>query len=149
MRKIIILSISTLFVLGSCSRVKEKTKSTIKGIGSSASTAVSELGKGVKEGVEDSFTFTIESSEELKKNGVQIGKVIFDNSTSNERTVNVYTIFNQDYSDTLTAKAFDKNNQEIGRSKVLFEGAKDEAKYIQIEFNELTNLDYDSKIIIE
>jgi hypothetical protein len=149
MKKITYLLMATIFVLASCGRVKEKTKETIKDIGETAGSAVSELGKGVKEGVEDSFEFNIETSDKLKNNGIELGKVIFNEAISNESTVSVYTIFNQAYSDTLIAKAFDKNNKEIGRSKVLFEGVKDEAKYIEIEFNELTNLDYDSKITID
>lgn len=149
MKKLTYAFIAIIFVLSSCGRVKEKTKETIKDIGETAGTAVSELGKGVKDGVEDSFEFKIETSEELRKNGVVLGKVIFNESISNEHSVSVYTIFNQNYSDTVTAKAFDKNGNEIGRTKLLLEGSKDDAEYVLIEFNELTNLDYDSKITVD
>lgn len=144
MKKIVFCLSIILVGLSSCDSVKTKAKETIKDVGEGVGTGVSELGKGIKEGVDESFSNELTVNENLKNEAIEFGKVISEN-----QSFDVYVIFNDDYSDTLIAKVFDKNGQEIGRSKVHVEGKKDDANYVTVDFDHPTNIDFDSKLTIE
>lgn len=61
----------------------------------------------------------------------------------------VYTIFHSDYNDTIMAKVFDENTQEMGRTTAIVSAKKDEAKFIEFHFDKRTNIDSEHKITIE
>lgn len=144
MKKLLFILVLVSGVVVGCDSVKSKAKETIKDVGEGVGAGVSELGKGIKEGVDESFTNELSVHDNLKDAGIEFGKVISENES-----FDVYVIFHQDYSDTLIAKVFDKNGQEIGRSKVLVEGKKDDANYVTVDFEHPTNIDFDSKLTIE
>lgn len=144
MKRIIVCLSIGLVTLASCTQIKSKTKETIKEVGEGVGTGVSELGKGLKDGVENSFQIEIEKNENLSDSGIELGKTL-----QNDSSLDIYTIYNKDFNDSLLVKVFDKTGQEIGRQKTLFSGKKDAAHYINIEFDSRTNIDYDSKVTIE
>jgi hypothetical protein len=150
MKRIIICLSVALVALTSCDEIKAKTKAKIKDVGDNIGSGASELGKGLKDGVEDSFVMKIEKNDEHEGLGLEFGKVLTPGlGPIPDNSFDVYVIFNETFSDTLMVKVFDKNSNEIGRQKVEFSGKKDEARYIRTEFDHRTNIDYDSKITIE
>lgn len=150
MKKVIVCLSVALMALTSCDEIKSKTKSKIKNVGENIGSGASELGKGLKDGVEDSFVMSIEKNDEHKSMGLEFGKVLTPGmGPIPDNSFDVYVIFNEAFNDTLLVKVFDKNGDEIGRQKAEFSGKKDEARYVRTEFDHRTNIDYDSKITIE
>jgi hypothetical protein len=137
-----------LFVAIGCD--SSDTKSKINKVGNVTGQVVGELASGVAEGVEKSLSPKIELSEKLKNTGIEFGKILVksDNSGTDNLLV-VYMVFNKDYKGTLFAKVYDNANLEMGRVKVNINCKKDDAKYIDFLFDKQTNIDKDSKIIIE
>ena len=90
------------------------------------------------------FQIEISKNENLTDSGIELGKTL-----QNDSSLDIYTIYNKDFNDSLLVKVFDKTGQEIGRQKTLFSGKKDAAHYVNIEFDSRTNIDYDSKVTIE
>ena len=139
-----------LFVLSSCDSVRRKTKETINKGGETVGKTATEFFEGVGEGVEKTLAINIELSEDLKRKGLNTGKYIVSNGQSGQdNLLTVYIIFNDDLSDTLMVKAYDKSGMEIGRLKRAISGKKDDASYFEFEFDRWTNLESKGKVTIE
>jgi hypothetical protein len=61
----------------------------------------------------------------------------------------LYLIFDKDFSKEVTAKAFNKNNLERGRTKITIIGKSGDARYFDFEFDKRTDLGFRNKITIE
>lgn len=61
----------------------------------------------------------------------------------------LYLIFDKDFSKEVTAKAFNKNNLEIGSVKITIIGKSGDARYFDFEFDKRTDLGFRNKITIE
>lgn len=158
-----LILISVLFLF-SCSREQrnkkaeekgqrkvEKQASFIKGIGEgmkglgkdaieSVSEGVGEIVKGANEGLDKSFVkIDIRVSEELAPL-VQASRCeIHQNDSSRKKGVLVYTIFEDDFDGRLVLKAFDKENNELGRSAIAVTEAADNGHFIEFPFDERTS----------
>lgn len=139
-----------VFVLAfSCS--PKKIKENINKTGDAAGQAIGEFTSGVTTGVKKVIDAQVELSDALKTSGISFGKVIVssDSAVNSENVLTVYVIFNKNYKGTMTAKAFDTKNLEMGRVKLSVEGKKDETKYIEFHFDPRTDIDKDSRLTIE
>lgn len=132
----------------SCSRVKEKAKDGINKGGEVVGKTATEFIEGVSEGVDQTLDLKIELSEDLLYNGISTGT--FSTSYNKKHSVlTLYLIFEKDFNSTLSAKAFDKYKLEIGRTKLKVNGKAAEAGYYHFEFDEETNFESKSTVIIE
>ncbi|MBR9861503.1 hypothetical protein GYB22_12320 [bacterium] len=151
MNKLIsVLGILLLITL-SCSKVKKKTKETINKGGETVGKSASEFFEGVSEGVEKTLECEVILSQELNNKGLQTGKYTINNDSlvGNKNQLTLYLIFNEDFKAPLTAKAYDKNGLEIGRTKLEVEGKAGDAGYFDFTFNKRTYIEVKSKILIE
>ena len=145
-----ILTILILTSLSSCNWFKEKTKETINKSGEIVSKTGSEFINGVSKGVEKTFKNKIEISEELKKLGLNAGKIVINNSENGTNNIlSIYLIFENKMEKHVTVKVFDENNQEYGRITKIIKGNNGEAKYIDFEFDKRTNINGKGKINLE
>lgn len=143
---LIILALATV----ACNRVKETAKDAVNTAGDVAGQAAGEFSKGVAYGVEKSFDVVPEYTTAFTEKGLKGGDVkLRSDSLGTDNLLNVYIIFEKDYKGTSTAKAMNSKGLEMGRASVRLEGKKGEAKYVQYVFDKLTNIDADSKVIIE
>ncbi len=135
----------------SCNRVTEKAKETINKGGEAVGETATEFFEGVSEGVEKTLECEIIISQDLKNKGIKTGSFSIENKTSGgeNNLLTLYLIFEKDFSSTLTAKAFNKNELEIGRTKIDVKGLAGEAKYFDFEFDNRTYIGVRNKIIIE
>jgi hypothetical protein len=135
-----------LFYQCSSSGVKEK----INKVGDVTGQVVGEFATGVSKGVEKTLNASISLSDNLKKQGLNVGKITFGNdSIGVDNILTVYIIFAQDFKGRITAKAFEQDGLEIGRAKKDITGKKDDAGYFEFRFDKRTNIDNHSKIVIE
>ena len=136
-----------MVLLTSCGgEVADKAKETLNKGGE----VVGETATEVLEGMDQTLECELVIADDLKKNGVSIGKfeVVSDSTGGSNNVLTAYLIFNQDFSDTLYAKAFDKNQVEIGRAKVLVTVKAGDAGYYDFKFDPRTYIEVKSRIEI-
>jgi hypothetical protein len=104
----------------------------------------------VAEGVDKTLQSELLISDDLQALGLSNGKYeIARQDTGSDNRLELYLIFAEDFDDTLIVKAFDKNDQEIGRSTQTVSGTKDEAKYFDFDFDKRTVIESKSKLFVE
>lgn len=144
----IIITILLLAGLSSCSSstIKEKINQT----GDAAGQVAGEFIEGAAKGVEKAFDVNVEVSPSLRAKGLEFGKATVSSDTvGHDNLLILYIIFNKDFEDTLTAKAFDDKMLEMGRSSVIVSGKKNDATFVEFHFNKRTNIDSKNKLTVE
>lgn len=143
--KLPVLGILLLVAACSGDSVKEK----INKAGDVAGQAVGELATGVSTGVEKALGLKVEVGSALGAKGVSTGKITVSDSSATDNVLNVYMIFANDFDGDITAKVFDQQDTEMGRSKVKLKAKKDDAQFVDFVFDKHTNLDNHCKVILE
>ena len=148
--KYIILFFSTLMLLASCGKIKEKAKETINKSGETVGKGATEFFEGVSEGIDKTLQCELSLSSSLVNKGLKTGKFAIENAEEgrNNQLV-IYFIFDKDFKSPVTAKAFDKNGLEVGRAKIEIEGKADEAGYFDFIFDKRSYIEVKSKIVLE
>lgn len=150
MKRIIIYSGLILLLNSSCHWASNKAKETVNKAGEVAGKAGSEFVSGVAKGVEKTFQEKVEVSDELRKQGLEAGKIIINSGDSaTDNILTVYMIFNADLDRPVTLKVFNEEGQEYGRAKVVVKGSKGEARYVDFVFDRRTNVDGKGKLVFE
>jgi len=141
--------ILTLLFL-SCNWAKQKTKETVNKAGEVAAKTGSEFVDGVAKGVEKTFQHEIVISDELKKQGIETGKIIIRNTDSaTDNLLSAYIIFDKDFNKNITIKVINDEGQEYGRATQNLQGKKGEAKYVDFLFDKRTNIESRGKLLFE
>ena len=149
MRTLIYLLIVSA-ILPACHTASEKAKNAIKGGGEIVGKTVGEFGKGISEGIEETFETEVSLSELHKGQGLELGKISLESdSGGTDNILVIYMIFNKDFKERVTAKVFDMNDLEMGRASLDIAGKMGDAKFFEFHFNQRTNIDSDSKITLE
>lgn len=135
-----------------CACSSKKIKENINKTGDAAGQAIGEFTSGVTTGVKKAIDANVAMTDNLKTQGITLGKVVVTEdsaSAGNENVLVIYMIFAKDFKGTITAKAFDNKNLEMGRTKLEIEGKKDDAHYFEFHFDRRTDIDKDSHLTIE
>jgi hypothetical protein len=143
-----IVFLATLIILNSCrtDSGNERLAGASQKVGKSAATAV----KGIKEGIENVTKINVELGEKLKNSGLSLGKTkLGSKGGGRHNLLNIYMIFDKKMNKNVTIKVYNRQNEEIGRSKTLVTADEGEAKFIDFLFDKRTNIDRDYKIIME
>jgi hypothetical protein len=144
--KLSILLVIAIFYSCSSDSIKQKINKT----GDVAGQALGEFASGVSSGVEKAVQPKIEIGDNLKAAGIAFGKMTLSSDTSsNENVLLAYIIFNAKYQGSIMAKVFDNKSLEMGRAKINIAGDKDDAKFFEFHFDKRTDIDNDSRIVIE
>ncbi len=104
-------------------------------LGQSLGESVTEFAQGVGGGVDTQLKIDVELSDAIKKRGVtttvakQIARL-----DSPEKSISVYFITTNAISATFQARAYDKDDKEIGRATADVKFAADDAQYIEFQF---------------
>ena len=148
MKKTIIILLCLILV--ACNWFKEKSKESINKSGEIVSKSGSEFLDGVAKGVEKTFQSKVYFSEELLKLKIEAGKIIINSAEKGtDNLLSVYLIFGKTIEKKITIKIFDENNQEYGRTTKFVKGNNGDAKYIDFEFDERTNIEGKGRITFE
>ncbi len=147
MIKITLIAITTI-MLSACSSNSIKEK--INKVGDVAGQTAGEFIEGASKGVQKAFDIKTVLPDGLKEKGVEFGKAtVSSDSLGTDNLLVLYVIFNKDFKGKLTAKVFDDQSQEMGRSIVALTGKKDESKFIEFHFDKRTNIDSKNKLTLE
>jgi len=147
MKKIVLCTTSFLF-LAACS--SDSIKEKINKAGDVAGQTAGEFIEGASKGVQKAFDINVALPDMLKEKGIAFGKAgVYSDSLGRDNMLVLYVIFNKDYKGTLTAKVFDEQSLEMGRSVVTVTGQKEEAKYVEFHFGKYTNIDSKNTLTIE
>jgi hypothetical protein len=134
----------------SCNWAKRKTKETVNKTGEMVAKTGSEFVDGVAKGVEKTFQNQVVISEQLKRQGLQTGKIIISSAdSSTDNVLTTYLIFNDNFDQNVTIKVLNEQDQEYGRATQNLKGQKGEAKYIDFVFDKRTNIDGKGKLVFE
>jgi hypothetical protein len=144
----VILAAGMLF--SSCHWAKEKTKATVNKAGEVVAKAGSEFTDGVSKGIEKTFENKVEVAQQLKEQGLAIGKItIHGTDSSTDNVLSTYLIFNKDLERDILVKVFTADGKEYGRCKARIKGSKDDARYMDFIFDARTNIDGRGKLVFE
>lgn len=149
MRQVLTILLTTALCC-SCNFVGDKTKKAINKTGEVIGEGASEFGKGVKSGVENALECEVALSDALLQKGISLGKYnITGKASDSQNRLTVYLIFEKDFSGTISARVFDKENKEYGRTSVSMTAKKGEAKFADFDFDPRTNVESKSRFILE
>ncbi|TRZ46321.1 hypothetical protein [Robertkochia solimangrovi] len=145
---------TSLIFLGlnvSCDQFSKDTKESINKGGEVVGQTATEFFEGVTKGVNKTLECKIELSEVLKSEGLQTGAFSIENRTDGgeNNLLTLYLIFDKDFKGELIAKAYNKNDMEIGRSSIEVRGEAGGAQYVDFNFDKRTYIGVRNKIIIE
>ena len=150
MKSFRLLPIIMLLLFLSCDRISNKAKEGINRGGEVVGESATEFFDGVSDGVDKTLDCEIIFSEELLNKGLKKGVYDIESQpVGNNNKLILYIIFEKDFSKELIAKAYNKKNQEIGRTKVMVEGKAGDAIYFDFLFDKRTDIGYRNKIVIE
>lgn len=136
------------FLLASCS--PESIKEGINKTGDIAGQTAGEFVEGVAQGVEKAFELKIKPNASLTGKGISFGKATVKSDTiGTDNLLIVYTIFNKDYSGSITAKVFDEKGIESGRSTVSLNAKANDARHLEFRFDKHTNIESNYSLMIE
>lgn len=131
------------------SGVREDTKDAINKGGEAVGKAAGEFFEGVSEGVERTLQCTLELSPSITEAGVSTGAHSVENEGGKDNKLVLYLIFENDFKRTLTFKAFNKAGEEVGRTTVEVNAKAGEAGYYDVVFDERTQLESKSRVVVE
>lgn len=154
--------IISIFTLISCNKIKNKASETVnsgeeiitktanksgEAIGETASGFVD----GIGEGIDKSKEISVKLSDNLKNQGLNTGKFIIENDSlgSENNFLNLYLHFNKDFKEKITVKVLNKENVEIGRVSKDIDAKINDAGYFEFHFDKRTNIQKNSKILVE
>ena len=150
--KTIFVFLCTTLLVGStsCNRIKKKAKDTINKSGEKVGEGATEFFEGMGKGIDKALSLKIILSESLKSKGISAGKnYISSVGEGSNNQLTIYFIFENDFRDTLIAKAYDKEGMETGRCKMEITGKNGDAGYFDFIFDSRTRLESKSIIKIE
>ena len=141
----------SLLLFVACNRAKTTVRAAVNTTGELVGQTAAEFADGVSEGVTQTFDCKIEQSQSLVKKGVSGGKFSISNdSIGRNNKVSVYLIFDADFSGDIMAKIQDKTGKEYGRTRsATLSMKKGDARNIDFVFDAKTNIESQSKIILE
>lgn len=145
MNKLFLLS---LVLFGSCT--SSSFKENVNKVGDAAGQTAGEFIEGASKGVEKAFDVKVNLSPELISKGIGLGKTtVADDTIGTDNLLVLYVIFNKDFESDMTAKVYDENALEMGRTKVHVTGKADETQFVEFHFDRHTNIDSKNILLVE
>lgn len=129
------------FVLSLASCSSDSIKEKINKAGDVAGQTAGEFIEGASKGVKKAFDVKLKLSDSLATQGISLGKcTVSSDSMGVDNTLNAYVIFDKDFKGTLTAKLFDENGLEMGRSKSTVSSTAGNAGFVEFHFDKNTHI---------
>lgn len=152
--KISLITISVcvlVLIISSCNDAGKNTKDAINKTGEKVGKSATEFFEGVSEGIDQTLQCDISLSQDLKDKGLQFGKfeITNDNQGGHHNVLTLYIIFNKNFKGKISAKVFDRNGTECGRTLVPVEGIEGNAGYFDFNFDKRTRIEVKSRITLE
>ena len=143
MNKALIVSILALSIfVSSCDKLSNSTEK----IGETAGDMV----KGVESGIKKARAINVTYTESLSTKGVTNGKVSLKNDKEGtDNLLSIYLIFSKRFKGRVSAKAYDNQGLEMGRSSVKIDVQDGDAGFYDFHFDKRTNIDRDGKVVLE
>ena len=143
MNKVLTITILALSViLASCDKLSNSTEK----IGETAGDMV----KGIETGVKKARAINITYTKSLSTKGITNGKVSLKNDKEGtDNLLSIYLIFSKRFKGKVSAKAYDNQGLEMGRSFVKIDVEGGDAGFYDFHFDKRTNIDRDGKVVLE
>jgi hypothetical protein len=143
MSKVLTISLLSLSIfISSCDRLSNSTEK----IGETAGDMV----KGVESGIKKARAIKVTYTESLSTKGITNGKVsLKSDKGGTDNLLSIYLIFSKRFKGKVSAKAYDNQGLEMGRSSVRIDAQDGDAGFYDFHFDKRTNIDRDGKIVLE
>jgi hypothetical protein len=140
-----------ILVFSSCNDAAKNTKEAINKTGEKVGKSATEFIEGVSQGIDQTLQCDISLSQDLKDKGLEFGKfeITNDSQGGHHNVLTLYIIFNKNFKGRISAKVFDKNGTECGRTLIPVEGAEGNAGYFDFTFDKRTRIEVRSRITLE
>lgn len=145
-------ALGLILLLSGCDGCKQKTKETINKGGEVVGQTATEFVEGISEGVDHTLQCEIVLSKTLTDQGLSTGKfTIADNTVDGgyNNQLTLYIIFNKDFDAPVSAKVYDKQGLEAGRTQIQVRGKAGAAGYFDFAFDKRTYIEVKSKVVLE
>jgi hypothetical protein len=149
---VVIISVcSSILLTSSCNDTAKNTKEAINKTGEKVGKSATEFIEGVSQGIDQTLQCDISLSEDLKDKGLEFGKfeITNDSQGGHHNVLTLYIIFNKNFKGRISAKVFDKNGTECGRTLIPVEGVEGNAGYFDFTFDKRTRIEVRSRITLE
>ena len=134
--------LAVLIIFSSCDRLRNSTEK----IGETAGDMV----KGIETGVKKARAINITYTKSLSTKGITNGKVSLKNDKEGtDNLLSIYLIFSKRFKGKVSAKAYDNQGLEMGRSSVKIDVQGGDAGFYDFHFDKRTNIDRDGKVVLE
>jgi len=140
-----------LFFAAACHSVADKTKSVINKAGQAVGEGSTQFVKGISSGIETTLNSQLILSDGLQQQGVIFTRfgVGNDSSSTSKNKLTVYMIFTKKFNGKMSAKVLDRDGREYGRTSKTVTMQADDAGYIDFVFDIRTDVESNSKFVIE
>ena len=143
------LLLCAAFAIAGCGRMVDGTKDALNKGGELAGSAATEVIEGVATGVEDTWSINVVLSDELKAQGLTVGKTQVEaDSAGMDNQLIVYLGADKDLSRAVSAVAMDEEGREMGRSGLHLDLTAGNADYFTFKFQSRTDLERKSRVEI-
>lgn len=134
--------LAVLIIFSSCDRLSNSTEK----IGETAGDMI----KGIETGVKKARAINITYTKSLSTKGITNGKVSLKNDKEGtDNLLSIYLIFSKRFKGKVSAKAYDNQGLEMGRSSVKIDVQGGDAGFYDFHFDKRTNIDRDGKVVLE
>ena len=141
-KALIISTLALSMIFSSCDRLSNSTEK----IGETAGDMV----KGVESGIKKARAINVTYTESLSTKGITNGKVSLKNDKEGtDNLLSIYLIFSKKFKGKVSAKAYDNQGLEMGRSSVKIDAQDGDAGFYDFHFDKRTNIDRDGRIVLE
>ena len=140
-----------LFFATACHGVADKTKSVINKAGQAVGEGSTQFVKGISSGIETTLNSQLILSDGLQQQGVIFTRfgIGNDSSSTSKNKLTVYMIFTKKFNGKMSAKVLDRDGREYGRTSKTVTKQADDAGYIDFVFDIRTDVESNSKFVIE
>ena len=107
-----------------------------KKMGRKVGETATDFATGVGKGVDTQLAVKVALTPEAEKLGLKTTVAKWNGEPGGKKAISVYLIASEKMAKTLVAKALNREGQEVGRSKAEVTLEKDDAKYVDFQFDD-------------
>jgi hypothetical protein len=145
MRKTTLLMVAVLTLAVGCGKQED---STAKQAGKVVGKTVTDFAAGIGKGLDSSLLVNVSAAPEMESEGLSITTAKWTTVEGKKKAISIYVISKNVFKGTLVAKAFSKEDKEIGRALAEVDFSADDAKYTIFKFDEETDTQLVAKYVV-
>jgi hypothetical protein len=145
MRMTTLLMLVVVTLVAGCGKQDD---SAAKQAGKAVGKSVTDFASGLGKGMDSSLLVNVSAASEMEPQGLSITTAKWTTVEGNKKAISIYVISKNTFKGTLVAKAFSKEDKEIGRALADVDFGADDAKFTIFKFDEDTDTQLVDKYVV-